>query len=94
MVQLFTETPVAVPAGEPFIIRTPSPPATIGGGRILDPVSRRQRRHDAATLTLLRVLASAGPAEILAYRLRASGTEGCGMAELARLLVISPERLR
>ena len=47
MVQLFTETPVAVPAGEPFIIRTPSPPATIGGGRILDPVSRRRRRHDA-----------------------------------------------
>ena len=94
LVQLFTEIPMAVPAGEPFIIRTPSPPATVGGGRILDPVSRRRRRQDAATLTLLRVLASAGPAEILAYRLRASGTEGCGMAELARLLAVSSERLR
>jgi selenocysteine-specific elongation factor len=94
LVQLFTEAPVAVPAGEPFIIRTPSPPATIGGGRILDPVSRRRRRHDAATLALLRVLASAGPGEILAHRLRAAGTEGCGMAELARLLAVSPERLR
>jgi selenocysteine-specific elongation factor len=94
LVQLFAETPVAVPAGEPFIIRTPSPPATIGGGRILDPASRRRRRHDAATLALSRVLASAGPAEILAYRLRAVETGGCGLAELTRLLVVSSERLR
>jgi selenocysteine-specific elongation factor len=94
LVQLSTETPVAVPAGEPFIIRTPSPPMTIGGGRILDPVSRRRRRRDPATLAFLRVLAEAAPAEILAHRLRAAGTDGCGMAELARLLVISPERLR
>jgi selenocysteine-specific elongation factor len=86
MVQLFTEAPLAVPTGEPFIIRTPSPPATIGGGRILDPASRRRRRHDAATLEFLWVLAKAGPMEILAHRTR--------MAELARLLAVSPERLR
>lgn len=93
VVQLFTEAPVSVPAGEPFIIRTLSPSATIGGGRILDPASRRRRRHDQAILAGLRVLAEAAPAEILAERLRAAGTEGCGMPELARLLVVSPERL-
>ena len=94
LVQLFTETPVAVPAGEPFIIRTPSPPATIGGGRILDPVSRRHRRHDGRTLAGLRVLAESAPAEILADRLRAAATTGCAEAGLARLLAVSPHRLR
>jgi hypothetical protein len=53
----------------------------------------RGSRYDAVT-ELLRVLADAGPVEIVAYRLRASGTEGCGMAELARLLAVTPERLR
>ena len=93
MAQLFTEAAVSVPAGEPFIIRTPSPPATIGGGRVLDPASRRRRRHDQGILAGLRVLAEAPPAEILAERLRAAGAEGCGMPELARLLVVSPDRL-
>jgi selenocysteine-specific elongation factor len=94
MVQLFAEVAVAVPAGEPFIIRTLSPPATIGGGRILDPVSRRHRRHDEGVLAELRVLAGAVPAEILADRLRAAGTRGCAMAELTRLLAVSPDRMR
>ena len=93
MAQLFTEAPVSVPSGEPFIIRTLSPPATIGGGRVLDPASRRRRRHDQGILAGLRVLAEAPPAEILAERLRAAGAEGCGMPELARLLVVSPDRL-
>ena len=80
MVQLFTETPVAVPAGEPFIIRTPSPPATIGGGRILDPVSRRRRRHDAAVswrgcaCWRRRVRRKSWP-----IGFEHAGTEGCGM---------------
>jgi selenocysteine-specific elongation factor len=94
VVQFFTEAPVAVPAGEPFIIRTPSPPATIGGGRILDPMSRRRRRNDERILARLRVLAKAGPVEILTHRLSTAGTEGCRMSELARLLAVSPERLR
>jgi selenocysteine-specific elongation factor len=85
---------VSLPAGEPFIIRTLSPPATIGGGRILDPASWRRRRHDHCILAGLSVLAEAWPAEILADRLRTAGIDGCGMPELARLLVVSPERLR
>jgi selenocysteine-specific elongation factor len=94
MAQLFTEVSVSMPAGEPFIIRTLSPLATIGGGRILDPASRRRRRHDQGILAGLQVLAEAAPAEILAERLRGAGADGCGMPELARLLVVSPERLR
>ncbi|QQP89727.1 selenocysteine-specific translation elongation factor [Skermanella sp. TT6] len=93
-VQLQAGEPVAVPAGEPFIIRTPSPPATIGGGRILDPASRRRRRHDAAALEFLSVLATGAPAAVVAARLRAAGAEGCTVAELCRLLAVSREMLR
>ncbi|UEM21234.1 selenocysteine-specific translation elongation factor [Skermanella mucosa] len=92
-VQLQAGEAVAVPAGEPFIIRTPSPPATVGGGRILDPASRRRRRHDAATLDFLRVLASGPPAAVVAARLRAAGADGCAVAELCRLLAVSREML-
>ncbi|WP_158043341.1 selenocysteine-specific translation elongation factor [Skermanella pratensis] len=92
-VQLQAGEAVAVPAGEPFIIRTPSPPATVGGGRILDPASRRRRRRDAGTLDFLRVLAAGPPAAVVAARLRAAGADGCAVAELCRLLAVSREML-
>ena len=62
------------------------PPATIGGGRILHPVSRRRRRHECVHWRCYGRWRNSSPAEILAHRLRAAGNEGCGMAELARLL--------
>jgi selenocysteine-specific elongation factor len=65
-VQLRLEHPVVVVAGDRFILRRPSPSATLGGGVVLDPHPRRRwRRFDAQTLNRLAVLAKGAPDEIL-----------------------------
>lgn len=43
-VQLFVEKPLAVVAGDRFVIRSYSPMTTIGGGLILDPLPRKYKR--------------------------------------------------
>lgn len=64
--QLRLERPVLVAAGDRYILRQPSPSATLGGGTILDPHPRRRyRRMDPAVLERLQTLAAGDPAEIL-----------------------------
>ncbi len=46
-VQLYLERPVAVAARDRFILRVPSPPLTIAGGRFIDVQPRRHARHDS-----------------------------------------------
>ncbi len=45
-VQLYLERPIAVAARDRFILRVPSPPLTIAGGRFIDVKPRRHARHD------------------------------------------------
>ena len=47
-VQLYLERPVAVAAGDRFVLRVPSPSLTIAGGRFADVAPRKHPRHDAA----------------------------------------------
>jgi selenocysteine-specific elongation factor len=94
LAQLRCAHPVAVPAGEPLILRAGSPAVTVGGGRVLDPVSRRRRRHDPAVLDMLGKLAQGRPAEALLARLREAGPAGAALGDLARLVGIAPERVR
>ena len=81
--QLRTQRPVVAAAGEPFILRRDSPPATLGGGRFLDPVARRHRRSDAAALARLRALAGGRGHDVLAERLKAAGYAGIAALELS-----------
>ncbi len=92
--QLRAEADVAVPAREPFILRLDTPSTTIAGGRVLDPLSRRRKRHDPAVLAELSGLAEGSPKEILAGRLARSGGAGARLLDLARLVGIAPERVR
>ena len=46
LAQLQLAEPVAAVGGQPFVLRRPSPASTIGGGRVLIPVTRRLRRRD------------------------------------------------
>ncbi len=56
--QLLTESEVVAVSGQPFILREESPPATLGGGRIVQPTGPRARRRDGAAIARLGRLAS------------------------------------
>jgi selenocysteine-specific elongation factor len=64
--QLRLERPAVVVSGDHYILRQPSPSATLGGGVILSPHPRRRwQRFDPAVLARLRTLAKGAPDEIL-----------------------------
>jgi selenocysteine-specific elongation factor len=46
-VQLYLDRPVAVAAGDRFVLRVPSPSLTLAGGRFADVAPRKHPRHDA-----------------------------------------------
>lgn len=64
--QLRLERPAVVVSGDRYILRQPSPSATLGGGVVLSPHPRRRwRRFDPAVLARLQTLAKGAPDEIL-----------------------------
>lgn len=64
--QLRLERPAVVVSGDRYILRQPSPSATLGGGIVLSPHPRRRwRRFDPAVLARLQTLAKGSPDEIL-----------------------------
>ncbi len=64
--QLMLNEPVVVLRGDRFIIRRPSPPATIGGGQVVDPHPlRRHRRFNTDRLEVLERLLMGTPEDIL-----------------------------
>ncbi|MGA8347764.1 MAG: SelB C-terminal domain-containing protein, partial [Isosphaeraceae bacterium] len=67
--QLFLAAPVVAVYGQPFVIREESPPATLGGGRVLQPLARHLRRRDQAAMARLNRLRSVDPLERLAAAL-------------------------
>jgi selenocysteine-specific elongation factor len=92
LAQLDTATPVAVPGRERFVLRLPSPARTVGGGRVLDPASRRLRRHDPAVLSALSELEGAAPADIAARSLRRASEAGVALSRLSQLAGVSAMR--
>jgi selenocysteine-specific elongation factor len=72
--QLRLKEPVALVKGDRFIIRFPSPPATVGGGAIVDSnPGRRHRRFRPEVIARLETLAQGSPAEILLQALERRG---------------------
>jgi selenocysteine-specific elongation factor len=75
-IQLALAEPTVVAKGDRFILRRPSPGATIGGGVIVDPHAvplTRQRRRDPVVIARLETLARGTPGEILLQALDALG---------------------
>ncbi|MEA3339599.1 MAG: SelB C-terminal domain-containing protein, partial [Chloroflexota bacterium] len=72
--QLRLHDPVTLVKGDRFIIRRPSPPATLGGGVVIDPhPGRKHRRFRPAVIARLKTLAQGSPSEILLQALERRG---------------------
>ncbi|NLE46257.1 MAG: selenocysteine-specific translation elongation factor [Chloroflexi bacterium] len=68
--QLRLRAPMALVKGDRFVLRLPSPAATIGGGIIIDPHPRRRhKRFRPETIARLETLARGTPAEVLLQEL-------------------------
>ncbi len=64
--QLMLEDPIVALRQDRFIIRRPSPPATIGGGQVVDPhPKRRHKRFNEIRLAELEQLLIGSPEEII-----------------------------
>ncbi len=63
--QLRFKEPLATYLGDRFILRTPSPPKTIGGGLIVDPLAHKHHFKDKYTVNLLRKRAKLDLGELI-----------------------------
>jgi selenocysteine-specific elongation factor len=87
-VEIRLHAPVSAVRGDRFIVRRPSPAATLGGGEILDPLWRRHR----GTLLAAALAALQGDLrQALAFWVQESGERGAEAAELARRLGLPPD---
>ncbi len=84
LAQLFLAEPVSCVSGQPFVIREESPPATLGGGRVLVPSARRTRRSNRLELERLEQLRSPVPAVRAAAALAGFGLRSWTERALAR----------
>ncbi len=93
LAQIFLESPVAARPGDRFILRRPSPAATLGGGRVLDagrPRLKRRAGPDAALGSILSILSSGREQALADLFLLEAGPAGLSAARLgARLGIVS-----
>jgi selenocysteine-specific elongation factor len=64
-IQFRAEEPFACARGDRFVVRTYSPMVTIGGGVVLDPVSKRHRRNDPGVLSSLQARERGTPDDLV-----------------------------
>lgn len=84
--QLRLEAPVAVRAGDHFVLRSYSPMVTIGGGRVLDSHPRKRKAADPGAAGHLAALAGDDPAVRAAALVADGGPLGLTLDELTRRL--------
>ena len=73
----------AVPVREPFILRSPSPSETIGGGMVIDPYPQKHTRFEADVQRRVETLAHGLPTERFLEKLHEAGSAGRQLNDLA-----------
>ena len=91
--QLFVAEPVVAVYGQPFILRQESPPATLGGGHVVQTRAQRIRRKDKVTQSRLNRLLSTNDLERLTAALAFEGLSPWDDRRLASLTGLSVDRI-
>jgi len=80
--QLFLAVPAVVMAGDCFVIRSYSPVTTIGGGSVVDPLSRKHKRYSKQILHELEHLQHGDDLERIAAMIERSSFSGIDLHDL------------
>lgn len=86
-VEIRLQGPVSAVRGDRYILRRPSPAATLGGGEILDP---RWRRHRGTILSQGLTALQGDLRSALPFWVQEAGERGVDAAEIARRLGLPP----
>jgi selenocysteine-specific elongation factor len=93
MAQLFLEEPVLSVYGQPFVIRSPSATATLGGGQVLQPTPQKIRRRHTELLERLEKLWTSDDINERAMQCAwFPGMQGVTVADLVRGAGLYPEQ--
>ena len=92
-VQLRLARPVLLLPGDPFVLRTYSPQATLGGGTVLDPAPPRRRRRSQEALALLEAVESGGDQERIRLLIESSLLSGISVQEMVNRSGMSAKRI-
>lgn len=88
--QLRLEAPVLARAGDRLVIRSYSPPMTLGGGTVVEPCPGKRRRVDATEAEALRSLSAGTPAARVASVLALAGWRGAAVSLLPQTAGVPP----
>ena len=91
--QVFLGTPTTAVAGDRFVIRSYSPVTTIGGGKILDPLACKHKRHSDRTKSDFNLLQDGADPERTGIIIDRVDLNGITPPELVVRTGINPNRL-
>jgi selenocysteine-specific elongation factor len=92
-VQLRLAKPVLLLPGDPFVLRTYSPQATLGGGVVLDPAPPSRRRRSAEALELLRAIETGSEADKIRLLVSTSLLSGLSLDDMVSRTGMAAKRI-
>lgn len=93
-VQIKLEKPVVALPGDCYVIRSYSPMITIGGGEILNIITKKYKRFDPKTLESLKRLKGGSSEDIVAFHISNSGFDGINLENLCLILPLEKNKIK